>query len=120
MNSRPSDMRPPGADVFPSVVTRVTVSQEARSHLDAGSPPKMRIGVMLGPERGRYATKVERMLEDARWAESAGLARPAGAGARRLPPLGDRADAWPEVREARGHHAGRQLRPRAGVPRAWP
>jgi F420-dependent oxidoreductase-like protein len=34
----------------------------------------MRIGVMLGPERGRYATKVERMLEDARWAESAGLA----------------------------------------------
>jgi F420-dependent oxidoreductase-like protein len=33
----------------------------------------MRIGVMLGPERGRYATKVERMLEDARWAESAGL-----------------------------------------------
>jgi F420-dependent oxidoreductase-like protein len=34
----------------------------------------MRIGVMLGPERGRYATKVERMLEDARWAEEAGLA----------------------------------------------
>jgi F420-dependent oxidoreductase-like protein len=33
----------------------------------------MRIGVMLGPERGRYSTKVERMLEDARWAESAGL-----------------------------------------------
>jgi len=34
----------------------------------------MRLGVMLGPERGRYATKVERMLEDARWAEEAGLA----------------------------------------------
>lgn len=34
----------------------------------------MRIGVMLGPERGRYATKVERMLADARWAEEAGLA----------------------------------------------
>jgi F420-dependent oxidoreductase-like protein len=33
----------------------------------------MRVGVMLGPERGRYATKVERMLADARWAESAGL-----------------------------------------------
>lgn len=33
----------------------------------------MRIGVMLGPERGRYATKVERMLADARWAEEAGL-----------------------------------------------
>ena len=29
---------------------------------------------MVGPERGRYATKVERMLEDARWAEEAGLA----------------------------------------------
>jgi F420-dependent oxidoreductase-like protein len=34
----------------------------------------MRIGVMVGPERGRYATKVERMLADARWAEEAGLA----------------------------------------------
>lgn len=34
----------------------------------------MRVGVMLGPERGRYATKVQRMLEDARWAEEAGLA----------------------------------------------
>src|SRR5690349_1035893 len=34
----------------------------------------MRIGMMVGPERGRYATKVERMLEDARWAEDAGMA----------------------------------------------
>ncbi len=34
----------------------------------------MRIGVMLGPERGRYATKVERMQADARWAEEAGMA----------------------------------------------
>jgi F420-dependent oxidoreductase-like protein len=34
----------------------------------------MRIGVMVGPERGRYATKVDRMLADARWAEEAGLA----------------------------------------------
>ncbi len=34
----------------------------------------MRIGVMVGPERGRYATKVERMLADARWAEESGLA----------------------------------------------
>jgi F420-dependent oxidoreductase-like protein len=33
----------------------------------------MRLGVMVGPERGRYATKVERMLEDARWAEDAGM-----------------------------------------------
>ena len=33
----------------------------------------MRIGAMLGPERGRYGTKVERMREDARWAEEAGL-----------------------------------------------
>src|SRR3954468_13611316 len=33
----------------------------------------MRIGVMLGPERGRYATKVERLRADARWAEEAGL-----------------------------------------------
>jgi F420-dependent oxidoreductase-like protein len=33
----------------------------------------MRIGVMLGPERGRYRTKVERLREDARWAEAAGL-----------------------------------------------
>jgi F420-dependent oxidoreductase-like protein len=34
----------------------------------------MRIGVMIGPERGRYATKVERLRADARWAEDAGLA----------------------------------------------
>ena len=34
----------------------------------------MRIGVMIGPERGRYRTKVERLREDARWAEEAGLA----------------------------------------------
>ena len=29
---------------------------------------------MVGPERGRYSTKVERMLADVRWAEDAGLA----------------------------------------------
>ena len=29
---------------------------------------------MVGPERGRYATKVERMQADARWAEDSGLA----------------------------------------------
>jgi 5,10-methylenetetrahydromethanopterin reductase len=29
----------------------------------------MRLGLMVGPERGRYATKVERMLRDAKWAE---------------------------------------------------
>jgi len=29
---------------------------------------------MLGPERGRYGTKVERLRADARWAEEAGLA----------------------------------------------
>jgi 5,10-methylenetetrahydromethanopterin reductase len=34
----------------------------------------MRIGVMVGPERGRYATKVERLRADAEWAERAGVA----------------------------------------------
>jgi F420-dependent oxidoreductase-like protein len=34
----------------------------------------MRVGLMIGPERGRYATKVERLRADARWAEDAGLA----------------------------------------------
>jgi F420-dependent oxidoreductase-like protein len=33
----------------------------------------MRIGLMIGPERGRYRTKVERLQADARWAEAAGL-----------------------------------------------
>jgi F420-dependent oxidoreductase-like protein len=33
----------------------------------------MRIGLMIGPERGRYRTKVERLLTDARWAEDVGL-----------------------------------------------
>jgi len=39
-----------------------------------GEASVMRIGVMLGPERGRYGTKVERMLADARWAEASGMA----------------------------------------------
>src|SRR5580693_2026039 len=34
----------------------------------------MRIGLMVGPERGRYSTKIERMQADARWAEEVGLA----------------------------------------------
>jgi F420-dependent oxidoreductase-like protein len=34
----------------------------------------MRIGLMIGPERGRYSTKVDRLRADARWAEEAGLA----------------------------------------------
>jgi F420-dependent oxidoreductase-like protein len=34
----------------------------------------MRIGVMVGPERGRYGTKIEAMQIAARWAEDAGLA----------------------------------------------
>src|SRR4051812_34647504 len=33
----------------------------------------MRVGLMIGPERGRYATKVERLQADARWADEAGL-----------------------------------------------
>lgn len=33
----------------------------------------MRFGLLMGPERGRHATKIERMRADARWAESAGL-----------------------------------------------
>jgi F420-dependent oxidoreductase-like protein len=34
----------------------------------------MRIGLMVGPERARYRTKVGRLLTDVRWAENAGLA----------------------------------------------
>jgi F420-dependent oxidoreductase-like protein len=34
----------------------------------------VRIGVMVGPERGRYATKVDRLRADGRWAEDAGFA----------------------------------------------
>jgi F420-dependent oxidoreductase-like protein len=34
----------------------------------------MRVGVMIGPERGRYRTKVDRLRADGRWAEEAGLA----------------------------------------------
>ncbi|HUR76964.1 MAG TPA: TIGR03564 family F420-dependent LLM class oxidoreductase [Acidimicrobiales bacterium] len=33
----------------------------------------MRVGLMVGPERGRYGTKVQRLRADARWAEDAGL-----------------------------------------------
>jgi F420-dependent oxidoreductase-like protein len=34
----------------------------------------MRIGLMVGPERGRYQSKIARLEADARWAEEAGLA----------------------------------------------
>ncbi len=34
----------------------------------------MRLGLMIGPERGRYATKVDRMLADAVWADDVGFA----------------------------------------------
>ena len=34
----------------------------------------MRIGVMVGPERGRYRTKVDRLITDARWADESGFA----------------------------------------------
>jgi F420-dependent oxidoreductase-like protein len=34
----------------------------------------VRIGVMVGPERGRYDTKVERLRADGQWAEAAGFA----------------------------------------------
>jgi F420-dependent oxidoreductase-like protein len=33
----------------------------------------VRLGLLVGPERARYSTKVERMCADAQWAESAGL-----------------------------------------------
>jgi F420-dependent oxidoreductase-like protein len=33
----------------------------------------MRIGAMIGPERGRYRSKVDRLLADGQWAEEAGL-----------------------------------------------
>jgi F420-dependent oxidoreductase-like protein len=34
----------------------------------------MRLGLMVGPERGRYATKVDRMRADAAWADASGFA----------------------------------------------
>jgi F420-dependent oxidoreductase-like protein len=34
----------------------------------------MRLGLMVGPERGRYASKIDRLRTDARWAEDAGMA----------------------------------------------
>ncbi len=34
----------------------------------------MRMGLMIGPERRRYDTKVKRLLDDARWADQAGFA----------------------------------------------
>ena len=34
----------------------------------------MRIGLMVGPERRRHAAKVQRLIDDVRWAEEAGFA----------------------------------------------
>src|SRR5690242_19043352 len=39
-----------------------------------GQEPGMPVGLMVGPERGRYATKVERLVADAQWADENGLA----------------------------------------------
>jgi len=39
---------------------------------------EVRIGVMVGPVRGRDATKVDRLRSDAVWAESVGLASASG------------------------------------------
>jgi F420-dependent oxidoreductase-like protein len=39
-----------------------------------GTEVGVRIGLMVGPERGRYATKVDRLRSDARFAEDAGFA----------------------------------------------
>jgi F420-dependent oxidoreductase-like protein len=50
------------------------LGEERHSRRAAKGEARVRIGVMVGPERGRYRTKVERMLADARWAEDAGLA----------------------------------------------
>lgn len=33
----------------------------------------MRVGVMIGPERGDAARKVTRLIDDIQWAETAGL-----------------------------------------------
>ena len=44
------------------------------SQVGRGYGAVVRIGIMIGPERGRYATKVERMLSDAVWAEEQGFA----------------------------------------------
>src|SRR3954447_5681001 len=56
---------------FSLVGMHVTLGQEDRSLFVEPGGLHMRIGVMVGPERGRYSTKVERMLADVRWAEDA-------------------------------------------------
>src|SRR5579862_9350299 len=45
-----------------------------RTTFRASKGAAVRIGLMVGPERGRYATKVERLRSDAAWAQTAGLA----------------------------------------------
>src|SRR5206468_11368925 len=64
---------PPGF-LLASTGTGVTLSQEGRSHRRCGEGGGLRVGLMIGPERGRYRTKIERLRSDARWAEEAGLA----------------------------------------------
>src|SRR5690606_29501831 len=60
-----------------SRVLRLTLHSDKKAVLSrtrSRGGSAMRIGVMIGPERGRYSTKVDRMRADARWAEEAGLA----------------------------------------------
>ena len=80
----------------------------------------MRIGVMIGPERGRYSTKVERLCADARGAEEAGLA------SAWIPQIPDEFDALTAVTlVGAGHVAPRDRHgggadPDRGTPSRWP
>jgi F420-dependent oxidoreductase-like protein len=60
---------PMGDMLSPHEVDRVGHRSLPAGRVDSS----MRIGLMVGPERGRYGTKVERMRADATWAEDAGL-----------------------------------------------
>jgi F420-dependent oxidoreductase-like protein len=69
--------RGPAAPSTPVYGTSITPNEEVCSHFSivtVEGSGGMRIGLMIGPERGRYATKIARLEADARWAEEAGLA----------------------------------------------
>src|SRR6476469_4769411 len=50
-----------------------TVLEKRERHCHSAQGACMRIGLMIGPEKGRYQKKVERLVADAEAAEQAGF-----------------------------------------------
>ena len=61
------------AAVFPTGTPLDTLVRDVRALTEKAGEPDMRLGVMIGAERGDMARKVSKLVADIEWAEAAGL-----------------------------------------------